>query len=745
MYSPFVQPRGLRVGGPVMAPSPVQQQQPQHLQHQPQQPQLTRAPSRTAPPGAGGRLAMPNSPRVDVSSYRPIQMQRSGTVAAWSPQQSQHAASASDVVRLPSSPQSSPVTQYRTTRKRLSEPPQTPSTDKWEVNAARWMPSTPQATYRSSPPTQFRAVPLANSPPAIGGKPSVLCSPVQGTRIITAGAMQQMPPQMYAERQRAVSRVVRSTSKGRGIGNVAYPASVQAPMPSASPMSYQGRPLRVAGPALVASDQVPEVRRRAPANIDDAAVQKTAAMLPPSPCNTLPDFLVGVVSGDIKPAMCQRPPQIFGEDLQRYWEKRRVQNSLRRVLETLQERFSMDGIASSADLGLLAHDEIALWAQRSNLGKALDLLDEDTFQMGMEALAAWPPELTPSDRSEVFAALRAPTIAVVLGLSTGGHLEKELSRRRFGEGMARVPFNLPDFPVPTHLLEDPGSSRGANEVAAAIASAFCLPGGLESVNDFFLCGLLSLEEIQITLPFLASASIMEEAITKIIRAGTDHFTQREWQELVINQRLLPQEPELAQEVYSEPQVQQGQSEQLPISLASPEVQHREMSAPGPALGNELQEPFWSDPMGFTSESNKSLVAHLPIAEEFVQRDPKLTPRTEPLPTREVRSEAPVQFALGHHVINWNATRRPVDADACLIKPADKVSDGHEKNSQEQQESMSSAAHGLNSSREAEKVNDPVHWISLSMHNECAGPFLAIAFVRCCQLYDVRRSRGSLSG
>merc|ERR1711879_1143058 len=41
-------------------------------------------------------------------------------------------------------------------------------------------------------------------------------------------------------------------------------------------------------------------------------------------------------------------------------------------------------------------------------------------------------------------------------------------------------------------------------------------------------------------------------------------------------------------------------------------------------------------------------------------EPKHPAMTEPLPTREVRSEAPVHFCVGHQSINWNSCRRTHD-------------------------------------------------------------------------------------
>lgn len=346
----------------------------------------------------------------------------------------------------------------------------------------------------------------------------------------------------------------------------------------------------------------------------------------------------------------------------------------------------------------------------------------------------------------MFAALRAPTIAVVRGLSTGGQFEKELSKRRFGEGLARAPYNVPDFPVPTHLLQlREDTSQLAHEVAENIAEVFSLPGGLEGVKDFFLTGLLSLEEIQVSLPYLVKDSVVEEAVARIIHSGAEHFTYREWQELVHKPRnvaLAPRDADTIVDGYNEQQAMQEQREQVGVSLASPVPQHRELPA--------LQSPPLASP---TSGSNVEVSTTAALGSSSnvvdspppVNREPRLPVMTEPLPTREVRNEAPITFSTAStakpagsehvNVIDWGhsqvridggehiAGNGPSSSSSELNHPADAGAGKEQAMLQEEQAAACWA--------------DP-RLISLDMHNECSGPFLAIAFVRCCQLYDVRR-------
>lgn len=549
----------------------------------------------------------------------------------------------------------------------------------------------------------------------------------------------------------------------------------------------------------------------------DDAIQNTVAMLPPSPANSLLEFLEGVVLGEIEPAMCSPEVRI---DAQRYWEMRRVQNSVRRVLESLQEILGLEADLAATELGTLTWD-VMFAASAGTAGN----LDEYAFVSALDAFGAWPPEMSPADRCEVFAALRVPCCAAIRALNTGQPLAKELSRRMLCEGLARVPFNIPDFPVPSHLVHQSiaggrgaaGSHEAVDDLAEHIASAFCMEQtGLDRVKDFFLCGLLSLEEIQVALPHLASDALVEEAVVRVIRTGSRHFTQREWQTLVISVRMGPapspeaiEEAMLAEQQYVQVQAQaQAEMEALAAQQSaaalSPAPAHQQLQTQGSTGAfsfpgsNEPPQRSAPTPPPVHREVAASDAAHhdilpalispgptyrqvaakaSPIAEEHsppesrsvdppdlrsqepleLSRLPRhsapshLVTMTEPLPNREVRSvlEEPVKFhdhtwwASGNleRIINWNTTQWGYDHGTGDPGSVDLTGDGHQADegagTRAPAEQAVSGLAGLGRARE-ERADDPVRLIGLGMHNECLGPFLAQAFVRCCQLYDSRR-------
>jgi len=256
-------------------------------------------------------------------------------------------------------------------------------------------------------------------------------------------------------------------------------------------------------------------------------------------------------------------------DVAQYWEKRRVQNVLRRVLEAIQERFNLDGEVQSGDFGTV-FDIVAQRSEHEHRRGPLDShseisLPEPPFIAALDALGLWPPELSPEDRSEIFHALLVPSIAAARGvLSEKTPMRNGLTRRLFREGFECVPFNLPDFPVPTHLMTsalqlplEKFTSEQRNAVTEAVATTFCLEKtGVDKAKDFFMCGLLSLEEIQMGLPRLLPHAVVEDAVTRVIRKGAPLMSAEEWHNLVLAVRT--------------PQACGQQSEEQPVEMvASP--------------------------------------------------------------------------------------------------------------------------------------------------------------------------------
>jgi len=662
-------------------------------------------------------------------------------------------------------------------------------------------------------------VPTIMSPTAMG---------VQVCRVVTADGVAvhrvtSVSPQQASRsppapvRQVAPTRLVHSP-----VEVVRSPALVSVPSPQLAEPGREPSGIRKAAPQIqVQAHSEFVVRNSIQKTIDNAV-----AMLPPSPPNTLSEFLQGVIAGELVPAMCLSETRI---DTARYWEKRRVQNSLRRLLEALQERFGQEEwsqepdssptvrISSgpvthdrNADLGTVVFNALRIWkehqwqnglkhgstmlgsAQRS-AARQLSMssgLDEQTFTRALDEMNIWPMEMSDGDRTEVYLALLVPSSSAVRGHAQGTPLSQELTRRMFCEGLAHVPYNVPDFPVPTHLLlvqnrNTPDRSRLVDETAQSVASIFCKEQtGLDHVKDYFLCGLLSLEEIQVALPQLLPQSLIDEACKKIIRTSAKFFSQREWQSLVASVRLnvenqqalvttdpIPStrtEPPLLAStepsesagspphppVTAEPPVERAEPVAPAAATSSPELGERRGNAlptlASPTMPYRQERPPTPEPQRYAYE----VEAEDERTEELVESQfeapaapsRRQMPVTEPLPYRELLNEEPVTFTqVGQsaeagdifiRVVNWNTGRLWSQESAASATTS---GGGH-------QADQGAGTLRLASSSDATPTHtsmgrcqlsgdDPVAWISLEMQNECVGPFLARAFVRCCQLYE----------
>merc|ERR1711879_461367 len=93
--------------------------------------------------------------------------------------------------------------------------------------------------------------------------------------------------------------------------------------------------------------------------------------------------------------------------------------------------------------------------------------------------------------------------------------------------------------MPMFPLQDCQKSEIAvsnHDASQAIATCFANIIASEQ-KDFFASGLISLEEIQIVLPWRLSLKDVRNAVVTIIRFGVLRFSLQEWQEFIFDQHL----------------------------------------------------------------------------------------------------------------------------------------------------------------------------------------------------------------
>lgn len=590
---------------------------------------------------------------------------------------------------------------------------------------------------------------------------------------------QHLPQQQITQQQRPLARPGQQKTRQRtASANGSAREAIEAASPSAS-LEPRGGAIIEESNVLINATQLP-----------DALAASLAE-------NRVLSFWQQALSNPRYAASLGSP---YRADKDTYWEKRRVQNLLRRVLEELQEQLGLESReASPADLDevfryLVQHTR-QLGCQRSKEGE----VQEHLLNSGFEALKLWPPELSPTDRSEVIASFHVPSLLAARQL-----LERRrsfgtgMSRQAFREGLDQVPFNLPEFPVPAHLLSlqsasPPFKAEHRQAATEAVATCFALDStGLLRNKDFFVSGLVSLEEIQRALPQLVPQALVEDAVSRIIRRAAPHFSQQEWHDLVVVlqesiRAASRRREEAAAEDPADPPAPAPSTENdglSPVCLSSPQAEMRVVRpCPGASRadcndgGNTAGDP--PGPEAEVEQPEGTMPSSSPS--RFRGR---FEPVTEPLPCREIREE-PVQFSVagvygqesGHgitfvsRVVNWTTVtasgsamcwdavgpsgtarpRVPVETDeGCKAERSNsrtahqadegagsRLSWGTSSFKQELAASLTQTDPDDLDPMQGSRM-DPVSMISLKLHNECGGPYLAYAFARCCQLYERQR-------
>jgi hypothetical protein len=224
-------------------------------------------------------------------------------------------------------------------------------------------------------------------------------------------------------------------------------------------------------------------------------------------------------------------------DLSRYWDKRRISMSIRRIAEAIEDldpHGKPDFEAFFARLAAVPADGDA------SGGPAEDAsgLTEEAFLEQLKRIGAFPHEMTRSDAQEVFAALTLRSIEVSRVWHARRQMPPRLTKESFSSCMRRTPYTVPDFPVPTHkLAPSPGIDGVLDEVWALLSSGQFM----DTVHDFTLSGLVCAEEIQALLPTLRPLAEVEKAVVRLISVALPLFPADDWQRFVYGPGGLPRE------------------------------------------------------------------------------------------------------------------------------------------------------------------------------------------------------------
>merc|ERR1719362_2529873 len=267
--------------------------------------------------------------------------------------------------------------------------------------------------------------------------------------------------------------------------------------------------------------------------------------------------------------------------------------------------------------------------------------------------------------------------------------------------------------------------------------------------------------------------------------GAPQFTDEEWNKLIVGVRNqgsqeaftsaplpdMPAQPrEAAAAPLSSPQCSPTIMPQQPalpgmVSLASPPIRNRELLPPTGSSRSAERAPDTSRP----SESFTAAGPACSATRDCNDVDPEVMSRfrsrfepvTEPLPCRDLRSEEPVSFMrpeveeappapsppAPRRVVDWStASRGGGNGSLCSTRGSHQADEGAgarlswgTSGFKKELAAALSKAIANETDQAANNNTDYLAWVSLDLHHECGGPFLARAFVRCCQLYERRKA------
>ncbi|KAF4712323.1 putative aminopeptidase npepl1 [Perkinsus olseni] len=402
-----------------------------------------------------------------------------------------------------------------------------------------------------------------------------------------------------------------------------------------------------------------------------------------------------------------------------YYDKRRVENNVRRFLEHIEEWWN-ENEESEVDLGKLFDKYVTATEKalgesqrRSGNGSSSCGVHEPIFRQRLTSLNLWPAGLGLGDKQEVFTSIVVPTAKALRGCSNAHRIPTLMTKSQFVERLVDVPFNVPDYPVPADKLTARHLSAG--EVATYLAGAV-LEADLKEhevvgvgpssrhkavLKDFTACGLVSVEELQALL-FAHIAVGREHArnpLRSVTRDGLFPLKIVEGAVMKIIRRTVSLLPEWRTRVPSAYRRYTREEE-------------------GGRASSTVVEPEFEPPATMPAQT-RCIGDAGPVRMEEYRR------------YREGRVDASDPVAL-----DWSSWRMPI-ADSPSktgTRPADGAAGVECVNLED------SFGRGCEPGNNSFAVDGELDMVVLELHNECKGPFVLSMLVKCCREYIRLQSR-----
>jgi len=270
--------------------------------------------------------------------------------------------------------------------------------------------------------------------------------------------------------------------------------------------------------------------------------------------------------------------------------------------------------------------------------------------------------------------------------------------------------------------------------------------GLDSVKDFFHTGLLSIEEVQIALPWLVPLQLVEKAVLRVIHDGAHMLTWEDWKNLVIP---FHSSEDIGTGLYAtllglSSRGGEKSSDDKPVNTFSVDTGPCNTLGVGDLAGdncikaNSFSTASYSAPNAASTQLDVETHPDKALDTQQGISSGQGEPCSKSSDHSKIRREGHALSATRENTkpergisIDWTP---PLPNHTKMVT----LSPGSHHQADEGAGAQASPSKKFLVGREKIRhVNDMASLLSVDLHNECIGPFLGRAFARCCQLYVMK--------